>query len=69
MAKKLKKYQKPTTGKGNEVRMSPFMQKLTPEQVDSLKKRREFLNSLVSPAHQDSMIKKFKELGNRNKKD
>jgi hypothetical protein len=69
MAKKLKKYQKPTTDKGNEVRVSPFTQKLTPEQVDSLKKRREFMNSLVSSAQQDSVIKRFKELGNRNKKD
>lgn len=67
MAKKLKKYQKPTTNKGNEVKVSPFMQKLTPEEIDSLKKRREFMNSLVSPAQQDSMINKFKEWSNKNK--
>ena len=65
MAKKpLKKYQ--SNKNTGEVKMSPFMQKLTPTQVDSLKKRREFMNSLVSPAKQDSLIK---SLTKQNKKD
>jgi hypothetical protein len=64
MAKKLKKYQ--SNKNTGEVKMSPFMQKLTTEEVDSLKKRIKFRNSLISPAKQDSLMK---SLTKQNKKD